>query len=73
MPGVGEDVTRITAHDLAERLRGSESIVILDVRGREAWAGDSGIIPGAIWVPLEEVPRQSKSLPRDAQIVLYCS
>ena len=73
MPPSPDDATRITPHELAGSLRQGERIVVLDVRRREAWAADPDHIPGAMWVPLEEVPQRTRDLPPDTPIVLYCS
>ena len=67
------NVGRMAASELNARLRQGDRIALLDVRRREAWTADLGHIPGAIWLPLEEVPQRVRDLPRDMQIVLYCS
>jgi rhodanese-related sulfurtransferase len=64
---------RISPRDLDQARRRGERIVVVDVRHRAAWASDPSRIPGAVWLPLEEVPRRSRDLPRDAHIVVYCS
>jgi rhodanese-related sulfurtransferase len=66
-------VDRMTARELNARLRQGDRIAVLDVRRRDAWTADPGLIPGAIWLPLEEVPQRVLDLPQDIQIVLYCS
>jgi rhodanese-related sulfurtransferase len=65
--------TRITARELDRALEAGEPIGILDVRRREAWAADPARIPGALWLPLEEVPHRVRDLPRDTPLVVYCS
>jgi rhodanese-related sulfurtransferase len=67
------NVGRMTATELYSRLRQGDRIAVLDVRRREAWSADPGRVPGAIWLPLEEVPQRVRDLPRDTQLVLYCS
>jgi rhodanese-related sulfurtransferase len=64
---------RITPRDLDQARRRGGRIVVVDVRHRAAWASDPSRIPGAVWLPLEEVPRRSRDLPADAHIVVYCS
>ncbi len=66
-------VDRMTASELNARLRQGDRIAVLDVRRRDTWTADPGLIPGAIWLPLEEVPQRVRDLPQDTQIVLYCS
>lgn len=67
------DIHRITPQELDARLQRGERIMLLDVRRRDKWALKQGGIPGAMWVPLEEVPQRARDLPRDAQIITYCS
>jgi rhodanese-related sulfurtransferase len=64
---------RISAQDLDAARRRGERTVVVDVRHRAAWASDPSRIPGAVWLPLEEVPRRSRDLPSDAHVVVYCS
>ncbi len=73
MPPSPNDAMRIAPHKLAGYLRQGERIVVLDVRRREAWVADPDHIPGATWVPLEEVPQRTRELRPDTHIVLYCS
>jgi rhodanese-related sulfurtransferase len=73
MPEPSHEVTRMTASDVEARRKQGEPLAILDVRRREAWSSDPARIPGAIWVPLDEVPRRARELPADAHLVVYCS
>ena len=66
-------VDRITAGELNAGMRRGDRIAVLDVRRREAWTADPARVPGAIWVPLEEVPRRASDLPADTHLVVYCS
>lgn len=73
MPEPSHEVTRITPSDVEACRKQGEPLAILDVRRREAWSSDPARIPGAIWVPLDEVPRRARELPPDAHLVIYCS
>jgi rhodanese-related sulfurtransferase len=66
-------VERITAQALEAGLRRGDRLTILDVRRRQAWATDPARIPGAVWLPLEEVPQRARDLPADTRLVIYCS
>ena len=66
-------VERITAQALEAGLRRGERMTILDVRRRKAWATDPARIPGAVWLPLEDVPQRARDLPPDTHLVIYCS
>ena len=64
--GVMEAVDR---DDLVERVRNGE-VTVLDVRPFEEY--EAGHIPGALSVPLAELRKKLKELPRDREIVAYC-
>jgi rhodanese-related sulfurtransferase len=65
------DVVDATA--LAERLGRREPVTLLDVRRPERWSGDRESIPGAVWVPHDEIPRRAQDLSPDRDLVVYCS
>jgi rhodanese-related sulfurtransferase len=47
--------------------------VIIDVRSTTARELEPRWIPGALHVPLQEVAQRLKELPRDREIILYCT
>ena len=63
----------IDATMLAERLDRREPVTVLDVRRPERWSEDRERIPGAVWVPHDEVPRRAQDLEPDRDLVVYCS
>lgn len=71
-PGV-DRVNMVDAAALAERLGRPEPITVLDVRRPERWSEDRERIPGAVWIPYDEVPRRAQDLPADGELVIYCS
>jgi rhodanese-related sulfurtransferase len=73
MPDLSNAMPRITVIELNARLRNGEPIAVLDVRRQEAWSTDPETIPGAIWLPLEEVPQRVRDLPLDTHLAIYCS
>jgi rhodanese-related sulfurtransferase len=56
-----------------QRLDRGEPVAFLDVRNPQAWASANVKIPGAIRVPLDELPQRLGDLPRDRPIVAYCT
>lgn len=46
----------IEAEDLQKQLSGGKSVKVIDVRGPDEFAGDLGHIPGAMNIPLGEIP-----------------
>jgi membrane protein DedA with SNARE-associated domain len=64
-------VARITAEELSRMLEAGEEVMILDLRsGLEN--GSHGI-PGALKIPVEELIARHRDIPRDRDIVLFCS
>jgi adenylyltransferase/sulfurtransferase len=62
--------TSLSVRELAERLKRGEDLVIVDVR--EAFELAIARFPGAIHVPLGQVPARMHELPRDRTLVLAC-
>ena len=66
-------MARINVADLYELIQAGGAPVIIDVRSITARALEPRWIPGALHVPLQDVARRLKDLPRDKDIVLYCT
>jgi len=64
---------RISVDGVRERLDRGEPIVFLDVRNPQAWASSDVKVPGAIRIPLDELPDRADELPRGALVVAYCT
>ncbi|HEY3052822.1 MAG TPA: molybdopterin-synthase adenylyltransferase MoeB [Thermoanaerobaculia bacterium] len=60
----------ITARELADRLQRGEESLLLDVREENEWS--LGHLENARHIPMRQIPAQIDSLPRDAEIVVYC-
>ena len=63
----------VDAPTLAERLGRDDPVTVLDVRRPERWSEDRECIPGAVWVPHDQVPRRAQDLPVARDLVVYCS
>ncbi|HEV7610317.1 MAG TPA: DedA family protein/thiosulfate sulfurtransferase GlpE [Steroidobacteraceae bacterium] len=66
-------MARISVADLYELIQAGASPVIIDVRSVTARELEPRWIPGALHVPLQNVAHQLKELPRDRDIILYCT
>ena len=64
-----EGLEAIGKKTLLERLRDDE-VVLIDVRPEEEY--DSGHLPGALSVPVDDLEARMADLPRDRTIVAYC-
>jgi membrane protein DedA with SNARE-associated domain/rhodanese-related sulfurtransferase len=66
-------MARIGVVDLYELIQAGSSPLIIDVRSVTARELEPRWIPGALHVPLQDMARQLKELPRDREIILYCT
>jgi len=66
-------MARISVADLYDLIQAGASPLIIDVRSSTARALEPRWIPGALHVPLPEVAHRLKELPRDRDIILYCT
>jgi membrane protein DedA with SNARE-associated domain len=67
-------VARITPEELRRRLDvGDEPLAIIDTRSALDVNAEPYAIPGALWIPAEDISRRQAELPRGRELVLYCS
>jgi membrane protein DedA with SNARE-associated domain len=62
-------VARITAEEVARKLDSGEEILVLDLRG----SAGKVRLPGAVWMHPSEIEQRHHEIPRDRDIILYCS
>jgi rhodanese-related sulfurtransferase len=68
-----EDVSRITADELQQRLDRGEPVAVVDARAADSWAESDAQIPGSIRVPEGAVAEHADDVPRDRSVVTYCT
>jgi membrane protein DedA with SNARE-associated domain/rhodanese-related sulfurtransferase len=66
-------MARISVADLYELIQAGAAPLIIDVRSITARELEPRWIPGALHVPLEDVAHRIKELPRDRDVILYCT
>jgi membrane protein DedA with SNARE-associated domain/rhodanese-related sulfurtransferase len=66
-------MARIDAEELYRSMGAGRAPLIVDVRSATALTLDPRRIPGALHVPLLEVEQHLRDLPRDREIVAYCT
>lgn len=49
---------------------GERELVLVDVRQSHEWR--SGVVPGALLIPLSELSRRIEELPRDSTVAFLC-
>lgn len=64
-------VRRIGSRALARAVRSETPLVLVDVRERYEYA--AGHLPGALSIPLGELPSRSGEIPRDTPVAVYCA
>lgn len=65
-------VPRVDAEDLHRRL-GEKDLLLLDLRSDRSVAESGLTIPGALRVRPSAVPRYARTVPRDREILLFCT
>lgn len=66
-------MARISVEDLYALIQAGAAPTVVDVRSFTARELEPRWIPGALHVPLQDVASHLKDLPRDREIVLYCT
>ena len=66
-------MAKITVDELKQRLDAGEAITVVDVRHPVALELDPETIPGALNFLMEEIEHRHHEIPRDRDIVLYCT
>ena len=66
-------MARISVSELYQLIEAGAAPLIVDVRSATAHALDPRTIPGALLIPLSNLGEHLKHLPRDRDIVLYCT
>ena len=65
------DQSRITAGELKSLLDAGASVLVIDVRHPPEIA--AGTLPGALVIAFDELAARAGEVPRDRDIVFYCS
>lgn len=66
-------VATITAEEVMERMNGGEPLFIVDVRHALDLSVNPVRLPGALQIEPDELTRRHREVPRDREIILYCT
>lgn len=66
-------VARITPEELKRKLDAGEELVVVDLRQSLDFEAEPNTIPGAMMVSPEELDEHHEAIPRDREVVLYCT
>ena len=66
-------IARITPGELHERIEGGEKVVVVDLRHAMEFESEPETIPGAVHMDAADLEEAIDVIPRDREIVLFCS
>jgi len=66
-------IARITVDELKQKLDAGEQITIVDLRHSMDFEAAPEVIPGAVHIEAKELEEKNNRLPRDGEVVLYCT
>jgi membrane protein DedA with SNARE-associated domain len=66
-------VARISPEDLMNMIVTGIAVAVVDLRHKLEVESDNVKLPGAIWMPPDELESRHDEIPRDRDVVLYCT
>ena len=66
-------VGRIRPEELKERLDAGEEIVVVDLRSSREFEESPQSIPGALRIDADDLIREHAKIPRDRDVILFCT
>src|ERR1051326_5902892 len=66
-------MARITVDELHKKQEAGESLLVLDLRSHDELEQNPLLIRGALHMAMDEVEVRQQEIPRDRDIILYCS
>ena len=66
-------IARITPEELRRKIEAGEEVVVVDLRGTLDFEAEPQTIPGAIRLAPDKVEEGHNQIPRDREIVLFCT
>jgi len=68
-----DSVPRITVQELKAKIDRGEDVIIIDVRAGREYEESKIKIKGAVRIPIVKLDERSSELPRDREIITYCT
>jgi membrane protein DedA with SNARE-associated domain len=69
----GLRVARVTPEHLRQMIDSGEDVVIVDLRRAIEAELDKVKVPGALWIDLQDLEGRHAEIPRDKDVILYCT
>lgn len=70
---VEDDVPRITVQELKAKIDKGDDLVIVDVRTGNDYEASKIKIKGAVRISIVQIEERYRELPKDKQIITYCT
>jgi 3-mercaptopyruvate sulfurtransferase SseA len=67
------EIPRIAVDELKEKLAKNAPVFIIDSRSQGSYDGSEIKIKGAVRIPADEIESRLSEIPRDREIVVYCT
>jgi outer membrane protein OmpA-like peptidoglycan-associated protein len=67
------EIERITVDELKEKIAKHEPVTIIDSRSQGSYDATATKIKGAIRIPADDLQARLKDIPRDKEVVVYCT
>ena len=66
-------ISRITVEELKGKMDAGENVMVVDLRHHLEFDADPETIPGAFRIDAKELQEKTDRLPRDREVILYCT
>jgi membrane protein DedA with SNARE-associated domain len=66
-------IARVTPEELKEKIARGEEVVIVDLRSSIDFEAEPLTIPGAIRMANEQIEQEYEKIPRDREVILFCT
>ena len=66
-------MARVTPKELMDMIVAGDDLVIIDMRNALEYEFDGTRLPGALWIDLQDLERRHAEIPREKEVIVYCS
>ena len=69
----GLRVDRVTPEQLMRMMEDGEDLAVVDLRRALEVDHDNATLPGALWIDVDDLEDRQQEIPRDKDVILFCS
>jgi len=66
-------MARVTPKELMDMIVAGEDLVIIDLRNALELEFNGQKLPGALWIDLQDLEQRHEEIPREKEVIVYCS